>query len=80
MKAVGLYALSKFSRRANKKVRGMFIDRINTGGLALLNELVVDSSGREIVEVLKLIAEPKNHPIGVYCTAGTGLLKKVCEG
>ena len=69
--------LSNFSRRAEKKVRAIFIDRINGGGLSLLNELVVDYSGREIIAVLKLMAEKSNYPIALYCTAGkdrTGLI------
>ena len=69
--------LSNFSRRAEKKVRAIFIDRINGGGLSLLNELVVDYSGREIIAVMKLMAEKSNYPIALYCTAGkdrTGLV------
>lgn len=70
-KALGLYLLSIFSRRAEKKVRNIFISKINGGGLSLLNELVVDTSGKEIIEVLKLMADSNNYPIGIYCTAGT---------
>lgn len=69
-KALGLYLLSIFSRRAEKKVRNIFISKINGGGLSLLNELVVDTSGKEIIEVLKLMADSNNYPIGIYCTAG----------
>ena len=75
--ALAWLALSNFSRRAEKKVRSIFIDRINGGGLSLLNELVVDYSGKEIIAVLKLIAEKSNYPIALYCTAGkdrTGLI------
>eukprot|EP01035_Chromulina_nebulosa_P031866 gene31866-42507_t len=68
-KALGLYLLSIFSRRAEKKVRNIFISKINGGGLSLLNELVVDTSGKEIIEVLKLMADSNNYPIGIYCTA-----------
>lgn len=76
-KAIGLYLLSILSRRAEKKVREIFIDKINGGGLSLLNELVIDASGHEIVAVLKLTADPANYPLGMYCTAGkdrTGLI------
>ena len=69
--------LSNFSRRAEKRVRAIFIDRINGGGLSLLNELVIDYSGKEIISVLKLMAEKSNYPIALYCTAGkdrTGLI------
>mmetsp|Transcript_13369 Transcript_13369/g.22280 ORF Transcript_13369/g.22280 Transcript_13369/m.22280 type:complete len:164 (+) Transcript_13369:1418-1909(+) len=77
LKSLGLFALSGLSRRANKKVRGIFLDIINAGGLALLNELVVDQSGADIAEALKLVAQPENHPVALYCTAGkdrTGLM------
>lgn len=58
-------------------MRAIFIDRINGGGLSLLNELVVDYSGKEIIAVLKLMSERSNYPIALYCTAGkdrTGLV------
>jgi LEA14-like dessication related protein len=48
----------------------IFLDKINMGGLALLNELVVDTSGAEIIEVMKLATNPNNFPIALYCTAG----------
>jgi len=75
--AVAMLFLSTFSRRAEAKVRAMFIDRINGGGLSLLNELVVDYSGKEIVAVMKVLATPGNFPAALYCTAGkdrTGLI------
>jgi hypothetical protein len=39
LQAIGLYLLSLLSRRAEKKVRGIFLDKINGGGLSLLNEV-----------------------------------------
>lgn len=48
----------------------MFLEIVNDGGLYLLNELVLEISGKEIVEVLKLLADPKHHPVAMYCTAG----------
>ena len=80
-KAIGLVALSAFSRRAGKKVRNIFIDTINNGGLSLLNELVIDASGNEIVAVMKLVADSENYPIGLFCTAGTsnGMLLIPCK-
>ena len=69
-KAIGLVALSAFSKRAGKKARNIFIDTINNGGLSLLNELVIDASGHEIVAVMKLVADASNYPIGLFCTAG----------
>lgn len=77
LKAIGLFLFSKLSRRANKKVRSIFLKTINEGGLSLLNELVVDMSGKQIAEVLKLLADPSNYPAAMYCTAGkdrTGLI------
>lgn len=76
-KAIAYAMLSTISRRAEKKMKGIFLNKINGGGLSLLNELVIDASGPELVSVLKLVAEPQNHPIGIYCTAGkdrTGLV------
>lgn len=76
-KAASFFMLSLLSRRAEKKVRSIFIDTINGGGLSLLNELVVDASGDEIMQVLKLTADKDNYPIALYCTAGkdrTGLV------
>jgi len=35
-----------------------------------LNELVIDTSGAEIIEVMKLATNPNNFPIALYCTAG----------
>lgn len=76
-KAIGLYLISLISRKAEKQVRNIFLDKINSGGLSLLYEFVVDNSGIEIIEVLKIIAEPANYPLCFYCTAGkdrTGLV------
>ena len=67
---LGLFALSNFSRRAEKKVRSLFIDRINDGGLGLLNEFVFKNSGPEICGILKIIASEESHPVVMYCTAG----------
>ncbi len=75
--AIMLLGLSALSRRANSKVRSIFLDKINDGGLGLLNELVIDYSAKEIIAVMKVIAEAENHPLGVYCTAGkdrTGII------
>lgn len=77
VKSVLLYLLGMISRRAEKKVRNIFIDTINSGGLSLLNELVIDASSKEIIDVLKLLSNKDNFPIGMYCTAGkdrTGLI------
>ncbi len=76
-KSIFLFMLANISSRAEKRVRSIFIESINKGGLGLLNELVLDYSSKEIIEVLKLLANVDNHPVGVYCTAGkdrTGLI------
>lgn len=77
MRAAILYLLSGIFPIANTKVREMFISMINHGGLYLLNELVIDLSGDQIVSILKLFADVDNGSIGFYCTAGkdrTGLI------
>ena len=74
---LGWSLLSIFSRRARKKARSLFIDKLNGGGLSLLNEILIDSSGHEIAAVLKLLASNEEHGAAVYCTAGkdrTGLI------
>lgn len=76
-KSIFLLMLANISRRAEKRVRSIFIESINKGGLGLLNELVLDYSSKEIIEVLKLLTNIDNHPVGVFCTAGkdrTGLI------
>ena len=76
-KSIFLFMLANISSRAEKRVRSIFIESINKGGLGLLNELVLDYSSKEIIEVLKLLANAENHPVGMYCTAGkdrTGLI------
>lgn len=72
-----LLLLSALSKRAEKNVRSIFINCINAGGLKLLNEILLDNAGKEIVQVLKLLTQPQNYPAAVYCTAGkdrTGLI------
>lgn len=79
IKAAGLFLLSTWSSRAMKKVRTMFLDIINAGGLKLLNEFVLDCSGAELAAVMKLLADESggNFPAALYCTAGkdrTGII------
>ena len=62
--SVLLLGLSSLSRRANSKVRSIFLNKINDGGLGLLNELVIDYSAAEIIAVMKVVAEPDNYPLG----------------
>lgn len=77
LRAALLLILSKVSTKAQSLLRSIFLERINIGGLVLLNELVIENSGREIVEVLKLFCDADNFPLVTYCTAGkdrTGLI------
>ena len=62
--SVLLLGLSSLSRRANSKVRSIFLNKINDGGLGLLNELVIDYSAAEIIAVMKVVANPDNYPLG----------------
>lgn len=59
-----------FSRRAYKRMKSIFINDINKGGLPLLNEMMLESSGKAITTVLKVIANDENLPLAMYCTAG----------
>lgn len=72
-----LFGMSRLSRRANRAVRKLFLDYINDGGLPLLNEIVVDSSGQVLTQVLRFISNYSTDPVAFYCTAGkdrTGLV------
>ena len=78
---VCLFGLSFMSRRANKKMRSIFLDKINLGGLPLLSEIVMDYSAVEIVAVMKVLADSKSHPVALFCTAGkdrTGIIVMLC--
>lgn len=69
--------IAAFSRRAYARMKSVFIKEINAGGLTLLNQLVVQSSGFAITAVLKTVAEEQNLPLALFCTAGkdrTGLV------
>lgn len=69
--------VAAFSRRAYARLKAVFIKEINAGGLPLLNQLVVQSSGYAITAVLKVVAEEQNLPLALFCTAGkdrTGLV------
>lgn len=62
--------VSIFSRRVYKRMRSIFINDINKGGLPLLNEMMLESSGKAITTVLKVIADDDNLPLAMFCTAG----------
>jgi hypothetical protein len=46
------------------------LNKINSGGLELLYEFVIDTSGKELMEILKLASDDNNYPLALYCTAG----------
>jgi len=58
------------SRRAYRRMKSVFIKEINDGGLSLLNQMVLEASGKAIIAVLKLIADENNLPTALFCTAG----------
>ena len=64
------FPLSVISRRAYRRLRSVFINEINAGGLPLLNQMVLETSGFEITSVMKLIADEANLPTALFCTAG----------
>lgn len=72
-----LTLISIFSKRAKQRLRSLFINKLNGGGLSLLNEILLDSGGHEIVAVMKLLATNEDRGAALYCTAGkdrTGLI------
>lgn len=65
------------SRRIRANVKKPFLDRINDGGLPMLNELLLRFGGPGIKYVLELCADRSRHPIVFHCTAGkdrTGMI------
>ncbi|GMI21826.1 hypothetical protein TeGR_g10218 [Tetraparma gracilis] len=68
------------SRRARARGKKVFLDRINNGGLPLLNDLILQMAAKGIRYVLELCADPSRHPVAFYCTAGkdrTGIVAAV---
>uniref|UniRef100_A0A6V2N8A0 Tyrosine specific protein phosphatases domain-containing protein n=1 Tax=Ditylum brightwellii TaxID=49249 RepID=A0A6V2N8A0_9STRA len=65
------------SKRAREKVKDVFLDEINDGGLPMLNELLLQFGAPGIRYVLEICADKTRHPVGFYCTAGkdrTGMI------
>eukprot|EP00286_Rhodomonas_abbreviata_P018085 CAMPEP_0181305760 /NCGR_PEP_ID=MMETSP1101-20121128/9915_1 /TAXON_ID=46948 /ORGANISM="Rhodomonas abbreviata, Strain Caron Lab Isolate" /LENGTH=318 /DNA_ID=CAMNT_0023411725 /DNA_START=267 /DNA_END=1223 /DNA_ORIENTATION=+ len=59
------------------KAKRIFLDYINSAGLPLLNELILDYGGPAIKAVMEVLSEKDNLPVAFYCTAGkdrTGLV------
>lgn len=68
------------SRRMRNKAKGVFLDTINSGGLPLLNELILQMAAKGICYVLKLCADKSRHPVAFFCTAGkdrTGVITAI---
>jgi protein tyrosine/serine phosphatase len=68
------------SRRARYKSKKIFLDTINSGGLPLLNSLILQMASSGIAYVLRVIADESRHPVAFYCTAGkdrTGIISAI---
>ncbi len=66
-----------FYKRAKVTARTALLEHLNSGGLSLLNEMIIDHSAARLVYILKLLANEESHPVALYCTAGkdrTGLI------
>lgn len=65
------------SRRLRANVKKPFLDKINSGGLPMLNELLLRYGAPGIKFVLEQCADTSRHPIVFHCTAGkdrTGMI------
>ena len=68
------------SKRARERVKDVFLEEINDGGLPLLNEFLLRFGAPGIKYVLELCADESRHPIAFYCTAGkdrTGMITAI---
>ena len=68
------------SKRARDRVKDVFLEEINDGGLPLLNEFLLRFGAPGIKYVLELCADESRHPIAFYCTAGkdrTGMIAAI---
>ena len=68
------------STRVWNSLKKPFLREINSGGLMMLNELLLRFGAPGIKHVLDLCAEKERHPIAFYCTAGkdrTGMLTAI---
>ena len=68
------------SKRARDRVKDVFLEEINDGGLPLLNEFLLRFGAPGIKYVLELCADESRHPIAFYCTAGkdrTGMITAI---
>lgn len=68
------------SKRVRSSCKDVFLDRINEGGLHMLNELLLKQGAPGIKYVLDLCKDRSRHPIAFYCTAGkdrTGMIAAI---
>mmetsp|Transcript_8158 Transcript_8158/g.11757 ORF Transcript_8158/g.11757 Transcript_8158/m.11757 type:complete len:443 (+) Transcript_8158:183-1511(+) len=68
------------SKRARDNIKAPFLDKINDGGLPMLNELLLRFGAPGIKYVLELCADKSRHPVAFYCTAGkdrTGMITAI---
>jgi protein tyrosine/serine phosphatase len=68
------------SKRVRGHIKKPFLDEINSGGLPMLNELVLKVGAPGIHYVLDLCKDRNRHPIAFYCTAGkdrTGIIAAI---
>lgn len=68
------------SQRVRDAVKEPFLDKINDGGLPMLNELLLRFGSPGIMYVLELCADRSRHPVIFHCTAGkdrTGMITAI---
>lgn len=69
VKAVAFSAQAKLVDPTNQ--RRLFVGKVNDGGLYLLNEVMLDSSGPEIRAALEVMSNvTEDAPLAFYCKAG----------
>ena len=71
---------SIFSKRVRNAIKKPFLDRINDGGLVLLNEFLFTYGAPGIKYVLEICADENRHPVAFFCTAGkdrTGIIAAI---
>lgn len=68
------------SKRIWNSLKEPFMTEINSGGLVMLNDLILRFGAPGIKYVLDLVSEADKHPVAFYCTAGkdrTGILTAI---
>ena len=71
---------SIFSKRVRESCKKPFLDEINTGGLEMLNQVLLRYGAPGIKYALEVCADESRHPVAFYCTAGkdrTGALAAI---